>query len=159
MFKFLCMVGGQGLAHHSPALGYRLTQSTILNIFTHHARKREPWGFHIGWHILQLRKEHTWPLVVVESLNCIQLLVSPWIAACQAPLPSLSPRVCSNSCSLSLWCHSIISSSVATFSSCCQSFPASGSFPARVSSHQLAKVLELQLQHLSFPWIFRIDFL
>ena len=46
-------------------------------------------------------------------------------------LPCLSPtsRVCSNSCSLSRWCHPIISSSVTPFSSCLQSFPASGFFP------------------------------
>ena len=43
--------------------------------------------------------------------------------------PSLSPVVCSNSYPLSQWCHSTISSSVAPFSSCLQSFPASGSFP------------------------------
>ena len=43
--------------------------------------------------------------------------------------PSLSPRVCSNSCPLSWWCHPTISSSVAPFSSSHQSFPASGSFP------------------------------
>ena len=45
------------------------------------------------------------------------------------PCPSLSPRVCSNSCPSSWWCHSAISSSVAPFSSCPQFFPASGSFP------------------------------
>ena len=45
------------------------------------------------------------------------------------PLPSLSPGVCSNSCPLNPWCHPTISSSVAVFSSCPQSFPASGSFP------------------------------
>ena len=45
------------------------------------------------------------------------------------PCPSLSPRVCSNSCPLSRWCHRITSSSVATFSSRPQSFPVSGSFP------------------------------
>ena len=45
------------------------------------------------------------------------------------PCPSLSPRVCSNSCPLSRWCHSTVSSSVIPFSSCLQSFPASGSFP------------------------------
>ena len=45
------------------------------------------------------------------------------------PCPSLSPRVCSNACPLSWWCHPTISSSVAPFSSCLQSFPASGSFP------------------------------
>ena len=42
--------------------------------------------------------------------------------------PSLSPRVCSNSCPLSWWCHLTISSSVASLSSCPQYFPASGSF-------------------------------
>jgi len=45
------------------------------------------------------------------------------------PCPSPSPRVCSNSCSLSWWCHSTISSSVIPSSSCLQSFPESGSFP------------------------------
>ena len=45
------------------------------------------------------------------------------------PCPSLSPRVCSNSCPLSQWCHPTISSSVIPFSSCIQSFPASQSFP------------------------------
>ena len=43
--------------------------------------------------------------------------------------PSLSPWVCSSSCPLSQWCHPTISFSVAPFSSCPQSFPASGSFP------------------------------
>ena len=38
------------------------------------------------------------------------------------PCPSLSPRVCSNSCPLSQWCHPTISSSVVPFSSCPQSF-------------------------------------
>ena len=45
------------------------------------------------------------------------------------PCLSLSPRFCSNSCPLSQWCHSTISSSVIPFSSCPQSFPASGAFP------------------------------
>ena len=45
------------------------------------------------------------------------------------PCPSLTPRVYSNSCPLSQWCHPTISSSVIPFSSHLQSFPASGSFP------------------------------
>ena len=45
------------------------------------------------------------------------------------PCPSPSPRVCSNSRSLSQWCHPTISSSVIPFSSCLQSFLASGPFP------------------------------
>ena len=44
------------------------------------------------------------------------------------PCPSPTPRVYSNSCPLSRWCHPTISSSVVPFSSCLQSFPASGPF-------------------------------
>ena len=45
------------------------------------------------------------------------------------PCPSPAPRVYSNSCPLSLWCHPTISSSVVPYSSCLQSLLASGSFP------------------------------
>ena len=44
------------------------------------------------------------------------------------PCPSPTARVYSNPCSLSRWCHPVISSSVVPLSSCPQSFPASGSF-------------------------------
>ena len=44
------------------------------------------------------------------------------------PCPSPTPRGYSNSCPSSWWCHPTISSSVVPFSSCPQSFPASGSF-------------------------------
>ena len=44
------------------------------------------------------------------------------------PCPSTTPKVYSNSCPLSGWCHPAISSSVVPFSSCLQSFPESGSF-------------------------------
>ena len=43
------------------------------------------------------------------------------------PCPSPSPRVGSNSCPLSQWCHPTISSSVTPFTSCLESFPASQS--------------------------------
>ena len=45
------------------------------------------------------------------------------------PCPSPTPGAYSNSCPSSRWCHPTISSSVIPFSSCLQSFPASGSFP------------------------------
>ena len=45
------------------------------------------------------------------------------------PCPSPSPRACSNSCPLSQWCHPTVSSFVISFSSCLQSYSASGSFP------------------------------
>ena len=74
------------------------------------------------------------------------------------PCPSPAPEVCSNSCPLSQWWHPTISSSVIPFSSCLQSFPASGSFQWVSSSHQVAKVLELQLQYQSFQWKIRTNF-
>ena len=46
-----------------------------------------------------------------------------------ARLPSPTPGAWSNSCPLSQWCHPTVSTSVVPFSSCLQSFPASGSFP------------------------------
>ena len=46
----------------------------------------------------------------------------------RSPCPSPTPGIYSNSCLLSWWCHPKISSSFVPFSSCLQSFPASGSF-------------------------------
>ena len=45
------------------------------------------------------------------------------------PCPSLTPGVHPNPCPLSRWCHPTISFPIVPFSSCPQSFPASGSFP------------------------------
>ena len=76
------------------------------------------------------------------------------------PCPSLSPRVCSNSCPLSQWCYPTISSSVAPFSFCLQSLPPWGYFPMRqlfASSGQstgasaLASVLPMNIQDW-FSW-------
>ena len=59
------------------------------------------------------------------------------------PCPSPTPRVYSNSCPSSWWCHTAISSSVVPFSSFPQSPPASWSFQWVYSLHEVAKVLEL----------------
>ena len=75
------------------------------------------------------------------------------------PCPSPTPGVCSDSCPSSWWCHTTISSSVIPCSSCLPSFPASRSFPMSQSLHYVAKLSELQVQHQSFQWIFRNDFL
>ena len=124
------------------------------------------------------------------------------------PCPPATPRVYSNACPLSQWCHPTISTSVIPFSSHLQSFPASRSsqmsqlfasrmwvwsvnsiihfFLHKISRNwplghhdvkmsgrrggiskrkwkwaiaQVAKVLEFQLQHQSFQWIFKTDFL
>ena len=55
------------------------------------------------------------------------------------PCPSPTLGSCSNSCPLSWWCHPTVSSSVVPFSSCLQSFPASGSFQWVSSSNQVPK--------------------
>ena len=70
-----------------------------------------------------------WVFVVVLSLSSVQVSVTPWTAARQALLSITNSGACSNSCPSSQWCHPTISSSVVPFSSCPQSFPASGSFP------------------------------
>ena len=89
-------------------------------------------------------------MVVVQLLSCVDYL---WTHDCSTPgFPVLHYL-------LSQQCHPTISSSVVPFSSCLQSFPASGSFPVSHSLYQVAKVLELQLQHQSFQWIFRTDVL
>ena len=74
----------------------------------------------------KLRSWHSVPFSSVQSFSRVQLFVTPWIAACQA---SLSITNSPNPCPLNRWCHPTISSSVIPFSSCLQSFPASGSFP------------------------------
>ena len=56
-------------------------------------------------------------------------LPPPGLQHTRPSCPSPTPRACTNSCLSDRWCHPIISSPVAPFSSCLQSFPASGSFP------------------------------
>ena len=68
-------------------------------------------------------------VVVVQSLSCVLLFATPWTAACQASLSFTISQSLLNSCPFSRWCHPAISCSVVPFSSCPQSFPASGSFP------------------------------
>ena len=69
--------------------------------------------------------------------------------------PSPTPKACSNLCPLSQWCHLISSSSAIPFSSCLQSFPASGSFPMSqfftssgqsIGASALASVLPVNIQ-------------
>ena len=68
-------------------------------------------------------------VVVLATLVVSNSLQSHELQHTRFPCPSLSPRVCSNSLSLSQWCHSNMSSSVIPFSCCPQSFPASRYFP------------------------------
>ena len=84
------------------------------------------------------------------------------------PCPSATPIVYSNSCPLSRWCHPTISSSVVPFSSCLQSFPASGSFPVSqvfttggqsIGAAASASVLPVYIQDRFFVFFKRQDYL
>ena len=69
-------------------------------------------------------------LLVQFSCSVMSSILQPCgLHHTRLPCPSPTSGACSNSCPLSQWCHSTISSSVIPFSSCPQSFPASGSFP------------------------------
>ena len=65
---------------------------------------------------------------VVQLLSFVDSLQPYGLQHARLPCPSPPPGVYSNSCPLNWWCQPIISSSVVPFSSCLQSFPASGSF-------------------------------
>ena len=116
---------------------------------------------HIDTHKHTRTHTHAHALVIiVQLLSCIRLFVTPWTAARQAPLsftiswnllrlmstesvmPSIQPS------------PPLLSPSPAFNPSQHQSL-----FQWVDSLHQVAKVFELQLQHQSFQWIFRIDFL
>ena len=97
-------------------------------------------------------------LVVVQSLSHIWLFVTPWTAAHQASLSftisqnllkliSFESMMPSNNLIL---CRPLILTSV---------FPSIRVFSNQSTLHQVAQVLEVQLQHRSFQWIFRVDFL
>ena len=83
---------------------------------------------HLSWKrqsffFVSLKKLHFSHSVMFESLQ------PHGLQHARCPCPSPTPGACSNSCPSSLWCYPTISSSVISFSSCPQSFPASGSFP------------------------------
>ena len=87
------------------------------------------------------------------NCRCYCSVTGSCLILCDLPCPSPSPGVFSNSCPLSQWCHPTILSSVITFFSCLQSFPAAGSFPMNwlfalggQSIGALASVLSMNIQ-------------
>ena len=80
----------------------------------------------------------------------VQLFATPWIAAHQTSLSFTISCSCSNSCSSSQWCHPTISSSVTASTPAFSLSQHQGLFQWVNSVHQVAKVLELLLQHQSF---------
>ena len=94
----------------------------------------------------------------VESFSCVRLFVTPWPAARQTFF-SITNSQSLNSASIEAMMpsnHLILSSPSPPAFSLSQH---QGLFQSVSSSHQVATVLEFQLQHQSFQWIFRTDFL
>ena len=75
------------------------------------------------------------------------------------PCPSPTPRVHSDSCPSSQWCHPAISFSVIPSPPAPNPSQHQGLFQWVNSSHEVAKILEFQLQHQSFQWAPRTDLL
>ena len=95
----------------------------------------------------------------VQSLSHVWLFVTHEPQYARPLCSSPTSRVHQNPCPLCWWCHPALSSSDIPFSSCPQSLPVSKYFPMSQLSHQVAKVLEYQLQHQSFHWTPRTDIL
>ena len=112
------------------------------------------WNFiHNLWSLLILLLQTFFNLLLLSRSVMSDSLQPHELQHARLPCPSLSPGVCTNSCPLNWWCYLTISFSVALFSSCPQSFPASGSFPVSqlfVSGGQLvgasASVLPMSIQ-------------
>ena len=106
-------------------------------------------------------KQWVWSQSVQFSYSVVSDSLRPHgLQHARPPCPSPTARVYPNSCPSSQWCHPTISSSVIPFSSCLQSFPASGSSQVSqlfTSSGQtaLASVLPMNTQE----WSFRVDWL
>ena len=133
----------------------------------------------MGWHFLPVSKRHlmmlggsalcenvrqkssseySWFDVVVESLSHVQFFVTP---TCQAPL-FLTVYLPEFAQTHVQWVGDAIQPSHLLFLPSLPAFNLSQHqdlFQWVGSLHQVAKVLELQLQQQSFPWIFRVDFL
>ena len=103
-----------------------------------------PWGHRVGLNLDSTTTRMVPSVSLVESVDVEIWLLGRGLFShpvmsdslqphepqhARPPCPSPAPRVYQNSCPLSRWCHPTISSSVVPFSSCPQSFPASGSFP------------------------------
>jgi len=97
-----------------------------------------------SFHLTCFKFSYPYPTIWYFNENCWHVLCALLLFSCQVvshslwphgmkharlPCPSPPPGVCPSSCSLHWWCHPTILSSVALFSFCLQSFPASVSFP------------------------------
>ena len=142
----------KGKAIHS-SRGHRVRPNWATFSFTNKNRGMKRWwvsALDEKWKVLGLWQVHA--LSSVQSLSRVWLFATPWTAACQASLSI------TNSWSLLIHVHWIGDAIQPShpLSSPSPAFNLSqhqGLFQWVSSSHQVAKVLEFQLQHQSFQWI------
>ena len=96
-------------------------------------------------------------IVIVQSLSRVQLFATPWTAACRVPLSfTISQSLLKlRSIESRMPSHPLSPPSPLAFSLS----QLQGLFQWVSPWHQVAKVLEFQLQHQSFQWTYRVDFL
>ena len=119
LFSFLIGLGSNLVSSQGPVLDE--TSSPDVLISRKHGRDQ------LAMYAMKRTGAHASDRIV-QSLSRVQLFATSRTAAHQVSCPLQSPGACSNSCPLSQWCYPTVLSSIAFFSSCPQSFPASGSF-------------------------------
>ena len=135
-FALLCE--GKLLNLCCPAADWTRWKTLYLKWNIYHWKKGKKWV--LVWYILPNPSPYTWPWYLLwatfmkySSVRFNRSVMSDslrphGVQHARPPCPPPTPGVYSNSCSSSRWCHPTISSSVIPFSSCLQSFSASGSF-------------------------------
>ena len=141
----------------SPEMNSHISSQLIF----HKDDKTTAWGNELSFQQMVLGQLDThikeWNLFLFFSCSVVSDSWQPHELqhirlSCSSP-----PRACSNSYPLSWWCYLAVSSSATPFSCCLHLSQHQGLFQWVSSSHQVARVLVLQ--HQSFQWIFRVDFL
>ena len=168
----------KGLATHSSILGLPWWLSWLRIWLQCRRPGFNPWVGNIPWRRERLPTPVFWPGEFHGQSNGLQRVGHDWVTfiftfSCSVrsdslqphglqhtrlPCPSVSPGVCSKSCPLPWWCHPTISSCSPPSLPALNLSQHQGLFPWVSSSHQVAKVLDLQFQHQSFQWVFRVDF-
>ena len=132
MACILFLLGSPSIDSRPFLMVMTLPPYTYIHMYTYVQRDKKYTCGIPKFHVEVIRKKSATRLSMGLLLfSCSVMSKSLWPQGLQhtrLPSPSLSPRVCSNSCPLNQWCHPTISSSVVLSSSCFQSFPASGYF-------------------------------
>ena len=114
---------------------------------------------HLLWGVDSLEKTVMLRKFSSVQFNCSVVYDSLWPHGLQhttPPCPSPIPRVYSNSSPLNWWCYPTISFSVVPFSSCSQSFPASGSFQMSQLFASGGQSIKASASASVLEWIFRV---